>query len=63
MLEGGILVLRRIHVVAHLHADESQRAAAERVAATFERECPVYRSIHTALEITSGREFQPLAAD
>jgi uncharacterized OsmC-like protein len=58
--EGGVLVIRRIHVVAHLKAEESQRAAAERVAATFEQECPVYRSISKAIEITTELDFQPL---
>ncbi len=59
-LDDGILVLRRIHLLAHLLADESHRAAAERVAATFERQCPVYRSLHAAIEITSELDFQPI---
>lgn len=61
-LEGGVLVVRRIHLVAHLEADESHRAAAERVAATYEQQCPIYRSLHTAIQITSELDFRPLGA-
>jgi uncharacterized OsmC-like protein len=60
--EDGILVLRRIHVVAHLVADETQREPAERAAATFHDRCPVYRSIGAAVAITSELDFRPLAA-
>jgi uncharacterized OsmC-like protein len=60
--EDGILVLRRIHVVAHLVADESQREAAGRAAATFHDRCPLYRSIGAAVAITSELDFRPLAA-
>ena len=58
--EGGVLVIRRIHVVAHLKAEESHRAAALRVGSSFERECPVYRSLHKAINITTELDFQPL---
>ncbi len=60
--EDGILVLRRIHVVAHLIADESHRVAAERAAAHFHENCPLYRSISAAIAITSELDFQPAAA-
>jgi uncharacterized OsmC-like protein len=60
-LEDGILVLRRIRVVIHLQADESERAAAERVAATYERQCPIYRSIRSAVDISSELDFVPVA--
>ncbi len=60
--EAGILVLRRIHLVAHLVADESRREAAERAAATFHGQCPLYRSIGSAVAITSELDFRPLAA-
>jgi len=60
-LEEGILVLRRIHFLAHLLADEEHRAAAERIAATFERRCPVYLSLRAAIEITSELDFQPIS--
>ncbi len=59
--EEGILIIRRIHVVAHLQAEESQRAAAERVVASFEQECPVYRSLHKAIDISTELDFQPIA--
>jgi uncharacterized OsmC-like protein len=56
--DEGILVIRRIHVVAHLKAAASQREAAERVIASYEKECPVYRSLHKAIDITSELDFQ-----
>lgn len=56
--EEGVLVIRRIHVVAHLKSEESHRAAAERIASSFERECPVYRSLFKAITITTELDFQ-----
>jgi uncharacterized OsmC-like protein len=58
--DEGVLVVRRIHVVAHLKAEESQREAAKRVAASCESQCPVYRSIHKAIDITTELDFQPI---
>ncbi len=59
--EGGILVLRRIHVVLHLRARETDRAAATRLAATYEQACPVYRSLHSTIDITSELDFRAIA--
>ncbi len=58
--EHGILVIRRIHFLAHLKAEEGKRAAAERVIRTFEKDCPVYQSLHKAIEITAALDFQPI---
>lgn len=60
-LDDDILVVRRIHVVAHLVAAEAHRPAAERVAATYERRCPIYRTIGSAVRITTELDFRPLA--
>lgn len=57
--DDGVPVLRRIHLVAHLRAEESQRAAARRVAASFEQRCPIYRSLRAAIDITTELDFQP----
>jgi hypothetical protein len=61
-LDGSVLVIRRIHVRLHLRALEEHRAVAERVHGVFAQACPVYRSIHTAIAITTELVFEPLAA-
>jgi uncharacterized OsmC-like protein len=60
--EDGVLVLRRIHVVAHLRAQSSQREAAERVFQVFASKCPMHQSIHKAIDITTELDFQPIQA-
>lgn len=52
-MEDGVLVLRRIHVVYRLRAGEEHRGVVERVHASHHAACPVYRSIHRAVEITT----------
>ena len=49
----GVLRLRRIEVVYHLTADESQRAAAERAHAHHARHCPNARSVAGSIEIVT----------
>jgi uncharacterized OsmC-like protein len=60
-VEDGVLVLRRIHVVFTLKdvpADKIE--AAQRAHEVFKPKCPVYRSLHRAIDITT--ELHPLAA-
>ena len=52
--EEGVLVIRRIHVEFTLHAPEDVRETADRVHGFYANKCPVYRSLHTAIEITSS---------
>ena len=56
--EDGVLVIKRIHVLYTLALDaEADREAVQRA---FERHmpyCPVYRSIGTAIEITTALEL------
>jgi uncharacterized OsmC-like protein len=58
--EDGVLVLKRIHVVAHLRAPSSQRETAERAFQVFASKCPVHQSICKAIEITTELDFQPI---
>ena len=51
--EGHVLVIRRIHVVYHLVADEKDRPTVERVHKLHSQNCPIYLSIHKAIEITT----------
>ena len=57
--EDGVLVIRRIHVRLLLRAPAEQRATAERVHGMFAKFCPVYRSLHTAIAITTERSRVP----
>jgi len=56
-LEDGVLVVRRIHVRLELHADEKDRATAERVHGFFANACPLYRTLRPAIAITTELAF------
>src|SRR5271170_5417300 len=60
--DDGVLVIRRIRVVAHLKADASHHEVAEEVASSYAIRCPVYRSLHQAIDITTELDFQPTNA-
>jgi len=55
--EDGVLVIKRIHIVFHLKAPENVRETVERVHGFFAQKCPVYRSIHEAIAVTSEFEL------
>ena len=52
--DEGVLVIRRIHVSFTLRASEDTRETVERVHGFFADKCPVYRTLHTAIQITSS---------
>ncbi len=52
--DGGVLVIKRIHVEFTLVAPESGRSAVERVHKAFAERCPVYRSVKAAIQITTS---------
>ena len=58
-LEGGVLVIKRIHVRMELRAPAAQREAAERAHAVYADSCPVYRSLKAAIAITTELDFRP----
>jgi uncharacterized OsmC-like protein len=58
--EDGVLVLKRIHIVAHLRALVAQRETAERVFQVFAPKCPMHQSICKAIDITTELDFQPI---
>jgi uncharacterized OsmC-like protein len=51
--EDGVLVIRRIHIRMKLKAGEGDRETAMRVHGIFADHCPVYRTLKSAIEITS----------
>jgi len=52
-LEDNVLVIKRIHVVYTLATPEENRTVVERVHAMHATHCPVFRSLHTAIDITT----------
>jgi len=59
-LEDHVLVIRRIHVVLKLKAEESQRETAIRVHGFYADKCPVYRTLKPAIAITTELVFEAL---
>jgi len=52
--EDGVLVIRRIHVDMKLRAPQDVRETVERVHGFFAQKCPVFRSLHPQIQITSS---------
>ena len=52
--EGGVLVIRRIHVSMYLEASEEARETVERVHGLYPMHCPLYRTLHKAIQLTSS---------
>jgi uncharacterized OsmC-like protein len=56
--EDGVLVLKRIHVTYRLKVDHDvDRAKVERAFDTHPPRCPVYRSIHPQIAVTTELEL------
>ena len=56
--EEGVLVIRRIHVVLTLKDVAADKIdAARRAHDAFREKCPVYRSLHRAIDITTELEI------
>ena len=51
--EDGVLVIRRIRVRYHLAADGELRDTVDRVHDAHHRSCPVYRTLHRCIDITT----------
>ena len=52
--EEGVLVIRRIHVAMRLVAPEQARQTVERVHGLYAMRCPLYRTLHKAIQLTSS---------
>jgi uncharacterized OsmC-like protein len=55
--EEGVLVIRRIHVAMHLKAPEQMKETVERVHSTYAMHCPLYRTLHKTIQLTSSFEL------
>ena len=60
--EDGVLVIRRIHVAMRLIAGEEVKAAVERVHEMYAMRCPLYRTFHRTLQLTSSYTLVPPSA-
>ena len=60
--EEGVLVIRRIHVMMRLVAPEDVKETVERVHAIYAMHCPLYRTLHNAIHLTSSYELAAPAA-
>ena len=52
-LDGKVLIIRRIQVKLHLKTAKEQQEVAQRVRGVFAASCPVYRSLHPQIAITT----------
>ncbi|MEO5894751.1 MAG: hypothetical protein ABIS06_03515 [Vicinamibacterales bacterium] len=55
--EDGVLVIRRIHVTMRLKAPEHMRSVVDRVHGVYAMHCPLYRTLRTAVALTSSVEL------
>jgi len=51
--EEGVLVIRRIHVCMRLVAPQLALETVERVQGFYAMRCPLYRTLHKAIQLTS----------
>jgi hypothetical protein len=54
--EDGVLVIRRVHVAMRLVAQETSgmKQTVERVHGLYAMKCPLYRTLHQAMQLTSS---------
>jgi uncharacterized OsmC-like protein len=57
--DDGVLVIRRIHVALRLVAPEEVRETIERVHGMYAMRCPLYRTLHKAIQLTSSYTLMP----
>jgi uncharacterized OsmC-like protein len=55
--EDNVLVIRRIHVAMHLAASSEMRDTIERVHGVYAMNCPLYRTLHKAIQLTSSYQL------
>jgi uncharacterized OsmC-like protein len=58
--EDNVLIIRRIHVAMRLRAPEKSRATVERVHGIYQMNCPLYRTLHDAIQLSSSFEIVSL---
>ena len=61
--EDGVLVIRRIHVAMHLVVSKAARATVDRAHGIYAMHCPLYRTLHKTIQLTSSFELRAPAAN
>ena len=55
--EENVLVIRRIHVAMRLMAPQDVKDTVERVHGIYAMRCPLYRTFHNTIQLTSSFEL------
>lgn len=55
--EEGVLIIRRIHVAMRLVGPKQVKEVVERVHGIYAMRCPLYRTLHKAIQLTSSYEL------
>jgi len=55
--DEGVLVIRRIHVAMRLAAPAEARPTVDRVHEVYAMRCPLYRTLHGAIALSSSVEL------
>jgi uncharacterized OsmC-like protein len=55
--DEGVLVIRRIHVTMRLAAPEHTRPTVDRVHGIYAMRCPLYRTLHHPIALSSSVEL------
>ena len=61
--EENVLVIRRIHVAMRLVAAEDVKGTVERVHGIYAMRCPLYRTFHKTIQLTSSFELVTAGAE
>jgi hypothetical protein len=61
--EENVLVIRRIHVAMRLVAPQDVKDTVERVHGMYAMRCPLYRTFHKTIQLTSSFELVTPAAE
>jgi hypothetical protein len=56
-IEDGVLVIRRIHVTMRLQTAATARDTVDRVHGIYAMRCPLYRTLHNAIALSSSVEL------
>jgi uncharacterized OsmC-like protein len=59
--EGKVLVIKRIRVTYHLETPLEDKDKVDRAYSVHAESCPVYRSIHRAIEVTTELDWREMA--
>lgn len=59
--EEGVPVIRRIHVAMRLAAPEDVRDKVKRMHEVYAMHCPLFRTLHKAIQLTSSWTLVPPA--